>query len=241
MKESFTIFSILRDIFRKSPFTIAAIILCAFLFMGFGAVVDEVLEGDSHALDEKILLSLRDPTDAQSPLGPPWLEEMMRDFTALGGIALLALITTASVVYLWVSKQRGYAIYLTSVTITATILSNIMKLGFDRPRPDLVPHHSITYMPGFPSGHSFMAAVVYLSLGVILAEAHQSKAIKAYLITLSILIAVLVGISRVYLGVHWPSDVLAGWLVGAGWALLFWILAKYLESRRILPQDDLIP
>lgn len=218
-----------------------AIILCFFLFMAFGEVVDDVLEGDSHELDERILLSLRDPDDIQSPFGPPWLEEMMRDFTALGGIAVLALVTTASAVYLWVLKRRGHALYLTGVTITATLLSNVMKLGFDRPRPDLVPHHSITYMPGFPSGHSFMATVVYLTLGVILAEAHKSKAVKIYILSLSILIALLVGVSRVYLGVHWPSDVLAGWFVGAGWALLFWLMAKYLQSRHILSKNRLQP
>lgn len=223
---------------KHQPFVIGAIILCFFLFSFFGEVVDDVLEGDSHVLDEKILLMLRDPDNIQSPLGPGWLEEMMRDFTALGGIGLLTLVTAASAIYLLTVKRTRHAFYLLSVVATGTILSNLMKIGFDRPRPDLVPHDSITYMSGFPSGHSFMATVVYLTLGTILAEAAPRKSLKIYLISIAIFIALTVGVSRVYLGVHWPSDVLAGWLIGAGWALAFWILTKYLELRHILRKDQ---
>ena len=213
---------------RQQPFVIAAIIACFFAFSFFGEVVDEVLEGDSHALDEKILMMLRDADNIESPIGPPWLEEMMRDFTALGGIGILTLMSIAAATYLFVTRRKFYAYYLIAVITTGTLLSNLLKIGFDRPRPDLVPHDSITYMAGFPSGHSFMATVVYLTLGAILAEAEPKVALKIYII----FVVILIGISRVYLGVHWPSDVLAGWLIGAGWALLFWILTRYLHQYR---------
>ena len=227
----------LFQLMKHQPFVIVATITCFFLFSFFGEVVDDVLEGDSHAIDEKILLMLRDPENVQSPLGPGWLEEMMRDFTALGGIGLLTLVTIASFIYLLTTRRTRHAFYLLSVVATGTILSNLMKIGFDRPRPDLVPHDSITYMAGFPSGHSFMATVVYLTLGTILAEAEPRKPLKIYLISIAVFIALIVGVSRVYLGVHWPSDVLAGWLIGAGWALAFWILTTYLELRHILRKD----
>ena len=218
---------------KQHPLMLIAIIACFFAFSFFGEVVDEVLEGESHALDEKILLLMRDANDIKSPIGPLWLEEMMRDFTSLGGIGLLTFMTFAATTYLFITKRNFYAIYLLIVVTTGAILSNLLKIGFDRPRPDLVPHDSITYMAGFPSGHSFMATVVYLTLGVILAETQSKIALKLYLLCIALFLAVLVGISRVYLGVHWPSDVLAGWLIGAGWALMFWILAKYLRSASL--------
>jgi undecaprenyl-diphosphatase len=228
-------FKIIDSVFKflkQQPIMLIIIMACFFAFSFFGEVVDEVLEGESHALDEKILLYLRDKDDIKSPLGPPWLEEMMRDFTALGGIGLLTFMTLASTVYLIIIKRKFHAIYLVIVIITGTILSNLLKIGFDRPRPDLVPHDSITYMAGFPSGHSFMATVVYLTLGVILTEAQTKTGLKFYFLFLAVLLAILVGVSRVYLGVHWPSDVLAGWLIGAGWALLFWILAKFMQNYK---------
>ena len=230
-------FAFLIRLSRQQPLVIVAIIACFFIFSFFGEVVDEVLEGDSHAMDERILLMFRDPGDIQSPLGPKWLEEMMRDFTALGGIGILTFVIIATVIYLLTKQRARHAIYLLSVVVTGTVLSNLMKIGFDRPRPDLVPHDSITYMASFPSGHSFMATVVYLTLGAILAEAEPRKGMKVYIIVIAIIIALVVGVSRLYLGVHWPSDVLAGWLIGAGWALMFWILARYLEMRHVLRKD----
>ena len=222
---------------KSQPMFFVAIVVCFFIFSFFGELVDDVLEGDSHVHDERILMWFRDADNIKSPIGPPWLEEMMRDFTALGGIGILSIVSVASIIYLIVIEHKRRALYLFSVVCTGTVLANVMKIGFDRPRPDLVPHDSITYMSGFPSGHSFMATVVYLTLGAILAEAAPRKSLKFFMIGLAIFVSLLVGISRVYLGVHWPSDVLAGWLIGTGWALLFWIIARYLEIRNILKKD----
>ncbi len=206
-------------------------VLAIWAFSMFGEVVEEVLEGDSHSIDIYILKLMRNPADLSDPFGPPWLEEMMRDITGLGGIAILGLITLASSAYLAVLRKSGQAIYLMCVVASGTVASNIFKLGFDVPRPDLVPHGSLTLLPGFPSGHSLMSAVVYLSLGAILAEAEPDRRLKIFLLCLAVTITVLVGISRVYLGVHWPSDVLAGWLVGAGWAAMFWVGFRYFRLR----------
>jgi undecaprenyl-diphosphatase len=111
------------------------------------------------------------------------------------------------------------------------LLSTLLKMGFDRPRPDLVPHGALVYTASFPSGHATLSAVVYLTLGALLARVQPRLVLKLYLLGLAILLTVMVGVSRVYLGVHWPTDVLAGWAVGAAWALLCWATALWLQRR----------
>ena len=119
------------------------------------------------------------------------------------------------------------------------VLSSLLKAGFERPRPELVPHGSLVYTASFPSGHSMMAAVVYLTLGALLARAQPRRRLKVYLLALAVLVTVAVGISRVYLGVHWPTDVLAGWTIGGAWALLWWAVALGLQRRgRIEPEEE---
>ena len=226
----------LFKVFSNTPLVAFGMVASLTLFIVFGGIVDEVMEGDSHALDTKILMMLREPGNTDSPLGPLWFEEMVRDFTSLGGMGPLIFITLALFIYLIIRNLKGHAYYLLATVATGTALSNILKIGFDRPRPDLVPHGSATFTNAFPSGHSFMATVVYLTLAVILAQAEKSRTVKIYILGLGVLLSLIVGVSRVYLGVHWPSDVLAGWVIGAGWALLFWVFAEYLKTRHILKE-----
>ena len=200
--------------------------------LGFAGVMEEVLEGESHAIDEQILLMMRDAANIQNPWGPGWLEEAMRDITGLGGTAILTLMTLGVSIYMIARHHKGQAVYLLCVVISGMTISNLIKLGIDRPRPDLVPHGSITYLPSFPSGHSLMSAVVYLTLGALLAEMHHGRRLKIYFLTLAAIIVVLIGISRVYLGVHWPSDVVAGWLIGAALAMLFWAANHYIKIKK---------
>jgi len=169
--------------------------------------------------------------DLADPIGPPWAEEMMRDITALGGVAVLTLVTIFSAIYLLLRKRKDLVLYLAAAAITGTVLSNLLKAGFSRPRPDIVPHEIFVYTASFPSGHSLVAAVIYLTLGVILAEAQTRYRLKIYILSVAIVLALLVGVSRIYLGVHWPSDVLAGWLAGSAWAFMFWIVAHYYMNK----------
>jgi undecaprenyl-diphosphatase len=111
------------------------------------------------------------------------------------------------------------------------LLSTMLKFGFDRPRPELVPHGSMIYTSSFPSGHSMLSAVVYLTGGALLAIVHSAHKVRVYLIGCSVLATFLVGASRVYLGVHWPSDVLAGWAAGTAWAAACWLFAQWLHER----------
>ncbi|MBR9904520.1 MAG: phosphatase PAP2 family protein, partial [Gammaproteobacteria bacterium] len=116
--------------------------------------------------------------------------------------------------------------------------STVMKLGFDRPRPDLVPHEAMVYTASFPSGHSMMSAVTYLTLAALLIRVQPALRLKAYLLILAILLTLLVGISRVYLGVHWPTDVLAGWTAGASWAALCWIVMRWMQRHGQLEPEE---
>lgn len=209
---------------------IAALILGG--VWGFVALAGEVMEGDTTAIDERLLLALRNPQDHSDPIGPRWLEEAGRDFTALGGNAILVLLVAGVVIWLVLICRYDSAVLVLVAVVGGTLLSISLKSGFDRPRPDLVPHGSIVYFASFPSGHSMLSAVTYLTLGAMVAKEQQRRRIKIFVLMLAILITILVGISRVYLGVHWPSDVLAGWMAGFAWALLCWLAAQWFQRKR---------
>ena len=197
----------------------------------FIKIAGEVLEGDTTTFDRAVLLALRNPNDLSDPSGPTWFEEAARDITGLGGHAILTIVTLASVAYLLLARKRGAALLLIAAVGGGMLLSSLLKLGFERPRPDLVPHGTRVYTASFPSGHSMLSAVTYLTLGALLARVEKRRRIKAFLLGLAITLTVLIGLSRIYLGVHWPSDVLGGWCGGAAWASLCWFVALQLQRR----------
>lgn len=201
------------------------------LIWALAELTDEVFEGSTTDLDRDILLFLRTPGDLTNPIGPLWLEEVGRDLTALGGIAVLTIMTVVVGLYFALSRRFTTAVYLWAAVSTGILVSTFAKLYFDRARPDLVPHGSIVQTASFPSGHSMMAAVCYLTLGVLLAQAQDTLRLKIYVLSVAIFITLLVGVSRVYLGVHWPTDVAAGWLAGAFWALLCVLVSKAFAHR----------
>ncbi|MEP9352923.1 phosphatase PAP2 family protein [Xanthobacter sp. KR7-65] len=211
--------------------TLAVVGFIALAFYFFIAVADEVLEGETGRLDRDILLSLRNPADASDPLGPPWLEETMRDFTALGGTGVLTLLTLLVLAFLTMTRKRHAALLVAFSVAGGTLLSQILKWGFDRPRPDLVPHGMSVYSQSFPSGHAMLSAVVYLTLGALLARTQARTGVKVFLLASAAILTVIVGISRIYLGVHWPTDVLGGWALGAAWACSCWLLMLWLQRK----------
>ncbi len=206
--------------------------LFAACIWAFVRLADEALEGEAAGFDTAILLGLRNPADPSDPIGPGWLEEVARDVTALGSMTILIGMTLAAAAYLWLAgKRRSVALVLASVG-GGIAASSLFKRGFDRPRPDLVPHATEVYTASFPSGHAMLAAVTYLTLAAMLARVQPTRALKVYLFALAAFITMLVGASRVYLGVHWPTDVLAGWTAGAAWALACWLVAAWLGGRQ---------
>ena len=159
------------------------------------------------------------------------VEEMARDITGLGGTVILGGLSIAAAGYLALRGKHRAMVFLLGAIGGGIVASSLLKMGFDRPRPDLVPHGSLVYTASFPSGHSMMSAVTYLTLGALLAKVESRRAIRAYILMLAAMVTFLVGVSRIYLGVHWPTDVLAGWSVGAAWAAGCWTIANLLQRR----------
>lgn len=222
---------------RREAMVLASIALAAASLALFAKLSDEVFEGETHAFDQKVLLALRDPADSQDPIGPGWLEDMIRDFTALGSVGVLTFLSLAVVGFLILQRKRHAAVLVVVAVGGGMLVSLLAKAGFDRPRPDLVPHAARVYTTSFPSAHSMMAAVVYLTLGALLARVQPRMRLRLYLIGLAAVLTMAVGFSRVYLGVHWPTDVLAGWALGAAWALGCWAIALWLQSRGQIEDD----
>jgi undecaprenyl-diphosphatase len=212
------------------PILVALGGLAAALY-AFSVLVDEVGEGETHAFDTAILLALRDAEDTSRPIGPWWLEVMFRDLTSLGSTAVLTLITIIAIGYLLIDGKRAAALVVFVAIGGGTVLSFLLKLGFDRPRPDLVAHAVDVYTTSFPSSHAMLSTVTYLTLGALLARLQERRRLKIYIMGTAAAIALLIGFSRVFLGVHWPTDVLAGWCVGAAWALGCWVMTAWLQRR----------
>ena len=210
---------------------LVALALFAGGFWAFIELADEVVEGSTREIDRRILVSLRVAGDLSDPVGPPWLEEMVRDFSALGGVGVLVLATLATVGFLVLAKLPRAALAVLIAIGSGVLVSTALKLGFDRPRPDLVAHGALVSSASFPSGHSMMSAVVYLTLGSLIARVVREARLRIYVVAVALLLTLLVGGSRVYLGVHWPTDVLAGWLAGAAWAIGAAVVMARLQDR----------
>jgi len=217
--------------------TVTLLLLLAGSAWAFIELSDAVFDGETMAIDRALLLALRSSADPADPLGPGWLVEMGRDITALGGVAVLMLLILAVTVFMALRRLWHAAGLLLAAVGSGILASTLLKAVFERPRPDLVPHGSYVSTASFPSGHSMMAAVVYLTLGALLARVEPDTRVKVFVLSAAILLTLLVGVSRVYLGVHWPTDVLAGWTVGAGWALLFWLIARALQRKGQIETD----
>ena len=201
----------------------------------FIEIADEVTEGDTQKFDDWALQALRKPDG--TPIGPRWMHEAGRDLTALGGVMVLSLFTFGVAGYL-LMVRKYHAMWLVIIaTFGGLIVSTILKRSFDRDRPDIVPHLSHVYTSSFPSGHSMLSAVVYLTLGSLLARLAPNYKVKLYFIGLALFLTSLVGVSRVYMGVHYPTDVLAGWTAGCVWATLCYIVARQLQIRGKVERD----
>lgn len=201
------------------------------LLGGFGLLADEVVEGDTLNFDKSILLSLREPGYPSNPLGPAWLEEAGRDITALGSFSVLTILVIAIATHLFISRKARTAWYLIVAVVGGTIISTVLKSLFDRPRPALAAVARV-FTASFPSGHATVSAVVYLTLGALLAEITPLRSLKVFYVAVAIILTLIIGVSRVYLGVHYPTDVVAGWSIGGAWALICVIVWHVLPTRR---------
>lgn len=220
-----------QDLARQELLPLLLLVLVAGGVWVFAEIAEEVREGDTVNVDRSILLAMREPDDRSDPLGPRWLEETGRDFTALGSIGVLAALTLAVCGFL-ILDRKGRAALLVFAAVGGGFLgSTLLKEGFQRARPDLVPHGMHVYTASFPSGHSMMSASTYLTIAALLVRVQKRRRLRAFIFLLGALLTLLVGLSRIYLGVHWPTDVLAGWTAGGVWALLCWAVALRLQRK----------
>ena len=208
----------------------ALILTIAGLLFAFGFIAQEVAKGKTLAFDRAVMLALRSSADPSVPIGPAWLPEAARDVTSLGSIIVLVIVTLAAVGYLFLAGKSAVAWLMLIAVVGGIALSDLLKFAFARARPDVVTPLARVFTTSFPSGHATLSAITYLTIGAILARSQPSSPISLYFMSLAVFLTVLVGVSRIYLGVHYPTDVLAGWCIGAAWAMGCWALMTYLQS-----------
>lgn len=199
------------------------------LLLVFLRLASEVFEGDTQALDTKILLALRSASDSSKPIGPAWLEYAMLDLTSIGGPTVLGLVVFGVVGFLLLQTRYRTALVILVTAATGELSNYALKSAFMRPRPTIVPHLRDVLSTSFPSGHAMESAIIYLTLGAMLMRVAERRLTKIYCLAVAGTLTLLVGISRVYLGVHYPSDVIGGWIIGFVWASLCWLVAQRTE------------
>lgn len=208
-----------------------------FLLVTFSKLASEVFEGETQSFDKKMLLALRDHADLSRPVGPRWLVSAALDITALGSATVLGLTVLVVAGFLLLQGLWRRALFVTIASFGGWFLNGALKQLFQRPRPDIVPHLREVMTMSFPSGHALQSAVVYLTLGALSMHIAERRLTKLYCMAVAMLATALVGASRVYLGVHYPTDVLAGWLIGLSWALLCWMIERVLERQTGLKRE----
>jgi len=203
---------------------------CALLLL-FLFLAGEVIEGDTLAFDTKILRALRNPADPSKPIGPAWTESALIDLTSLGGSVVLGLFVAAVAGFLLLQGRHRTALAVMITSASGELVGAILKHAFNRPRPTIVPQLRQVFSTSFPSGHAMESAIVYLTLGAMLMRVADSRVTKAYCLAVAMLLTVIVGVSRVWLGVHYPTDVIGGWMIGLVWASICWLATERVEAR----------
>ncbi|MEO6340201.1 MAG: phosphatase PAP2 family protein [Caulobacteraceae bacterium] len=204
-------------------------LLCVSAVLFFVQVADEMVEGQTLRVDRLLILALRQPGRPDTPIGPLWLQQAAIDISGLGGFTVLTLLSAMAVGFLVVLHRWREAWVLVATWVGAILAKSALKAVFARPRPDLVSHLALVSDASFPSGHAMMSAVIYLTLGSLLAQTQPLTRMRIYILSVAVVLVLLIGVSRIFLGVHWPSDVLAGWCLGSAWAMGSWLLVRALK------------
>lgn len=217
---------------RSAPWPLIALGVIAAGVWLFAALTDQVIGGEAYSFDVRLMGLLHQSRAVAAIREHGWLGEMLRDVTALGSVFSLTLVTLAVIGFFFVARRWRMAALVGLGIGGGWLLNTALKDAIDRPRPDFVPHATEVFTASFPSAHAMMSAIVYLTLGALMSQALPQRSLKAYVLIVSILVVFVVGASRVFLGVHWPSDVFAGWALGAAWALAWGLVADAVTDRQ---------
>lgn len=235
--------STLKTYIHREQGLLIGLLVGAALIGGFIKLAGEMLEGDTQAFDIAFLKALRVPGDLATPIGPSWLLDSMRDITALGGVTVLTLVSALAIAFLLMRVRVKQALYTALATGGGAAIGRLLKSLFARERPEVVPHLVEVTSLSFPSGHSMNSAIVYLTLAVMISRSFDERRARIFTISTAALLVLAIGFSRLYLGVHYPTDVLGGWTVGASWALAMGLIATRLQERHQIeePGEDPVP
>lgn len=229
-----------REAARRRPpergFLATALVVIGILWL-FATLAADVVNQKTGSFDETALRFFRLADDPATPVGPRWLRGAMLDCSALGSGAVLTLLVLFSTILLSLLRRRGEAVLLLVSSLGGALLGNALKAVFQRARPDVVPHLAEVMTTSFPSGHSMHSSVIYLTLGALMARAAPDRRVKILILCAALFLPLLIGVTRVYLGVHYPTDVLAGWCAGLLWALLCWHAARWLQRRALVRRE----
>jgi len=211
----------------------AGILLLLFTFAKLGS---EVLEGETRSFDMGLLRAFQAlRTDH------PWVTDTMRDLSGLGSTVVLVLFTATTAGYLALIKERSIAILVALATLGSGAVVEILKLAFDRLRPAAADAAIVVAGLSFPSGHATLSAIVFLTLGALASSSRMRSVERAYIMGVAAVMTLLVGLSRVALGVHWATDVLAGWVFGALWAAVCLLIVRRMtvpsHGDQVAPDD----
>jgi undecaprenyl-diphosphatase len=210
--------------------------LGALMILGGGVAVfvdvaEDFSEEEARAFDMRVLQALHPGPDPANPVGPEWLDHAAKDFSALGSLAILITIAIVVIGFLLMQRRALQAGLLVLALSGGLALSETMKFVFERTRPPEIYHAAGALNASFPSGHALLSTVFYLTLGAMLARIAPRRREKMYALGVALTLAMLIGATRIYLGVHWASDVFAGWSLGAAWAMACWLLEWAIERK----------
>ena len=216
---------------RTEVVLVGALSVMAAAILAFVGIADEMSEGDAHAFDMAVLQTLHpDAANPSDPIRPFWLDHAAADLTAIGSVSVLAMLSLTVAGFLWLNRRRLEAGIIALAFGGGLAISQALKGVFGRERPPEIYRASEILNASFPSGHALLSAVVFLTLGAMLSQAAKGRATRIYVMATAIAVVLIVGVTRVYLGVHWATDVLAGWAAGGAWATACWLAERRLRA-----------